>query len=732
MIGNLKSNLVLSLLLIGVNLAFFNLIFNRTSALRVDMTEGDIYSLSPVTERYIANLDEEVRIKAYFSRPENVEERIRPFIPEIRDLLNEYAARSNGKIRLEWIVPEEASAEEEEAQAEYGVEPNAYAYSDQRQQGVRSFYFAIVVEYASAQAVKIGFRDMVKDSTSMYDKEQRIEMKNVEFAITRAIKKSQFGFEGQKDIFAKFDHKAALTTFLSPADELPETFKKVPEHAQKVFSEMAKNSLGKVEYRAVEPPKTEAEQRDFADRLGIVPISLPMQEKAFYLWATLEIDGKLMQPIPLLAQEGSLGEHELRSAFEGIFKRQSKGYLRTVGIVQATPDFNPMAMQMGRPPEPAPFDGMREYLAEEFEVRSLDSKSLTDVPNEVDVLMVMGPRDLSEKAQYAIDQYIMRGGKVILCADRTDVPTLTPEFGLLNAESKKTGLEDMLASWGVTIEDSVVMDKTCGQFFWAARKAGRAGRQPPLHDFAWPALPMIEPTGETVNGTEAPFLEGLSPARFWFASPISLRKEPVEGLKSTWLLRSTKESWLKPAGPVSPDITAFPKFGYPEPGADEKKPGVNLAVLVQGTFKSAFADKAIPATNAAGDEPATAESQPTSQPARKATATLKKSPPTRVVVFGNSDWVDYVQYGWWQGGLPRPYGWFGPNAEVLKSTITWLLEDEDLISIRGRGRSFRPIQRLEPSTVSRIQWANFALPLLLVGALGTFVFMTRANRKAAV
>lgn len=727
MTTQLKSNLALSLGLVAVNIVLFNLLFAKVGVLRVDMTEGNVYSLSEATERILSNLDEEVRLKGYFSKTENIHERLRPFVPEIKDLLEEFGEASNGNVRVEIIDPEANEAEETRARDVYGLEPNAYAYSDQRQQGVRSFYFAIVVEYATSKPIVIGFNDLIKSSQSMFDQEERIEMKNVEFAVTRAIKRARTGFEGQKDIFAKFDHKAKITTYMTAEADLAELFQKIPPAAKKVFKEMASNSLGKLEYAEGAMPKSREEDQELAARYEIGPLQVPGTDKPFYLWAVLEIDKEQPFPIPLVNFAGENPEKEVRDQFEAIFKRMSKGILRKVGILQSKPEMNPMAMQMGRGQEPPPFEGLSRALEEDYLVETLDYKGMNDIPGDIDCLLVMDPRNVSERASYAIDQFVMRGGKAIFCVDGTNVPQFDLSAPTLRVTQATSGIEGILANWGIEISKTVVMDEDCSTFFWPVSKSART--RPRLTDFSWPALVFGGASSDSIDPKSAPFLAGGEPVRFWF--PSSIKTTKVDGIEIADIVKSSSKAWNpKSFGSdsvdLTPDLQRYPSTGY---GADQRENvgEKTLAVLAKGKFKSAFATKPIPPT---GDEKMP-ESAPTSQPTGPVGAPLKEVKSNRIIVFANSDWLDMTQYGMAQQ-IPRPYGYFLPNATAIKNTVDWMMEDDELLTIRNRGRSFRPLEKVEPSRASWIIGGNCALPISLIIGLGVGVYLTRKNRRPVI
>ena len=123
-------------------------------ALKVDLTQDRIYSLSDETKKIMAGLTHPVRLKLFYSRTEALKgfDSLRAYSNYffyIRDLLREYASRSRGKITLEIIDPRRDSREEQEA-IQYGLRPIPTAGDDR-------FYFGLVLatEFGQEKAVAL-------------------------------------------------------------------------------------------------------------------------------------------------------------------------------------------------------------------------------------------------------------------------------------------------------------------------------------------------------------------------------------------------------------------------------------------------------------------------------------------------------------------------------------------------------------------------------------------------
>src|SRR5690606_28355920 len=137
----------------------------------------------------------------------------------------------------------------------------------------------------------------------------------------------------------------------------------------------------------------------------------------------------------------------LARALDAALKRFASGTLRTVAF-SAAPSFGPHGMG-GKS-----FNLLREHLEENARVLDTDLAS-GRVPDDADILLVVGPRGFNEKQLYAMDQFLMQGGTVIVAASPVDVNLGRTAF---TATKQPTGLEPWLGHHGVTLDDSLVLD----------------------------------------------------------------------------------------------------------------------------------------------------------------------------------------------------------------------------------------------------------------------------------
>ena len=151
--------------------------------------------------------------------------------------------------------------------------------------------------------------------------------------------------------------------------------------------------------------------------------------------------------IPGLPAE--LDKTSLERSFEAALKRFSRGFLKTVAL--HTPP--PPARQYGMPQLGKSFSLLREKLSEEYNVRSAGLEE-GQVPEEADILLLAAPERLSEKQLFAVDQFLMRGGTVVVSSSPFDIALQRA----LSARRSESGLRGWLEHHGITLEESMVLD----------------------------------------------------------------------------------------------------------------------------------------------------------------------------------------------------------------------------------------------------------------------------------
>ncbi|MEJ2388828.1 MAG: Gldg family protein, partial [Chromatiaceae bacterium] len=131
--------------LFALNFLAGNLWLQQIGWLRLDITQGHIYTISPATRKYLRELQEPLLIRGYFSA--HTHRLLAPLVPQIRDLLEEYKVAGHGRVRVELVDPLENPDLQREAAEKYGIRPVAFETASKYQAGVVNSYFDILVKY---------------------------------------------------------------------------------------------------------------------------------------------------------------------------------------------------------------------------------------------------------------------------------------------------------------------------------------------------------------------------------------------------------------------------------------------------------------------------------------------------------------------------------------------------------------------------------------------------------
>jgi ABC-type uncharacterized transport system involved in gliding motility auxiliary subunit len=390
---------------------------------------------------------------------------------------------------------------------------------------------------------------------------------------------------------------------------------------------------------------------------------------------------------------------------------------RVVGLITGLPldgGMNPMAMMGGD--RTLPPQMIMEQIRDFFEVRTL-GQDLKEVPTDVDVLMIAQPDQLTAEAAYAVDQYVLAGGKVLAFVD--PVAEASARSGPMGMGAAPLSPEfiKLLKAWGVGFDPS----KVVGDITTARRVQFGGGARPVVTEYvAWLGLDQssIDPKDVLSGGIE----------RLNLASAGSLTKVEGATTQLTPILHTSPQAMQIPAQSLQmiPDPVGLLRAYKPEGKA------LMLAVRVAGQASSAFPDGApLPpqkpdAAKAGGDapkesavkadapapgtqkaepaktdtpQPAGQKAQPAKVPAQVAAAAGKPhraSGRVNAIIVADTDlladqfWVDVRDFLGQQVAIPN-----ASNAAFVVNALDNLSGSESLIALRGRGTDNRPFQLVE-------------------------------------
>jgi ABC-type uncharacterized transport system involved in gliding motility auxiliary subunit len=456
---------------------------------------------------------------------------------------------------------------------------------------------------------------------------------------------------GTRAILKKLDTTVKVRLYVTQGDaSSPETvfLRGYARKIEDLLAEYRQAANGKLVVEKLDPqPDSDAE--DSARLDGVEGEMLQNGEK-FYLGLSVSIiDSK--QAIPFLApnRERQL-EYDLSRAITRVVSPDKP----VVGIMSPMPVFgtpsNPMMARMGQQGS-QPWALVTE-LKNDFSVKSvpMDSEKIDD---DVKVLIVIHPRDIKDNAQYAIDQFVLRGGKLIAYLDPLpliDSKEQNQMFGSI--PNSGSNLEKLMKSWGFALDTS----KVVADLNYKMQLGGRNGQPQEAPAF-------LSVTADGINGDD---IVTSQIDNIWLPFAGAITGTPVAGLTMTPLIKSTKQSQL---------VDGFMANLSGENVIKEFKPSLTeyiLGMRLKGKFKTAFPGGKPGETNAP--------------------AGLKESAQeNNVIVFADADML-FDNFAMRQ--VQSPFGnmamAMNGNLNMAQNAVEQLAGDNNLIGVRSRAVQNRP------------------------------------------
>jgi len=536
-----------------------------------------------------------------------------------------------------------------------------------------------------------------------------------------------------RDVLGELRDLVTITVYMS--EDLPPQLSTLRRQISDLLDEYRNYGRGRVQIDFVNPnqdPETEQRLRS----LNIPQIMAQTVERDqlqvanIYLGMTISYLDR-QEVIPVVQDTNTL-EYDLTAAILKVSRE--KDY--TIGLLGG-----PTLHDPGRA-----LAGLHELLRQQYDVRVVNVGAGDEpVPDDIDLLIVAGPSQVPDAVQYQLDQFLMRGGRMIFLVDAIRLP----EGGGLQAYPVDSGIEDLLAHYGVRVQQALVIDRALNA---PASFSGGFLRYTVPYPY-WPkAVPeLLNPVSPVTSRLESLVFPWVAPlevdvpigpgdplekvkelvekdraAREEMARQMGMQLPPEEegeqaaasgggtgaaeeaaagGVRASVLARTSPKSWS-----VSGRYDLNPQQNF-TPGTMSSQ---ILAVSLSGRFPSYYANHDVPALPAA----ASGTDEGAGLPAASSLGTpALQSPETQVIVVGNALFA-----------TDNFLGQFPENSLFLLNSIDWMTIGDRLIAIRSRGATDRPLAPVSDATKSTVKLlVLFGTPLLVVGfGLVRFTLRRRA------
>ena len=414
-------------------------------------------------------------------------------------------------------------------------------------------------------------------------------------------------------------------------------------------------------------PQPDSDAEDSARLDGIEGQTLSNGEKFYLGLAVSLLDEK--QAIPFLAPNRErLLEYDVSRAVSRAVTPDKP----VVGIMTPLPVFgmpaNPMMMRMGQQGQ-EPWVLVNE-LKNDFNVRRVGME-VDKIDDDLKVLLLIHPREISDKAQYAVDQFIMRGGKLLAFLDPLPLVDAREQNQMLGSiPNSGSSMEKLLKTWGISFDTSKVVADLNFKM-----KVGGRNNQPQ------DAPAFLSVTTEGINNDD---IVTSQIDNIWLPFAGAFSGTPVQGLKETVLLKSTTQSQL---------VDGFMANLSGENIIKEFKPSGTayaLAIRLTGKFKTAFPNGK--PEEKKDEDKKEGDKKDEKAAEKKPDDSLKETKQDNVVILvGDADML-YDHFALRQ--MQSPFGALSMamngNLNFAQNAIEQLAGDSNLISVRSRATQNRP------------------------------------------
>ena len=476
--------------------------------------------------------------------------------------------------------------------------------------------------------------------------------------------------DGTKQILQELDTPVQIRFYATRDDKvMPPQFKTHVRLVEDLLDEFRRSSDGKIKIEKFDPqPDSDAE--DSARLDGVESQALSLTERIYLGLAVSMLDETV--PIPFLdpSREEHL-EYEIIRAVSQVMTVEET----VVGVMSSLPVFgaNPMMVRMGQAQRQNPWVVI-EQLQQLFEVRQIEMTA-ESIDEEVTVLIVIHPKAISETTEYALDQFLLRGGNLLVFLDSLAYIDVQPSpNNMMGPPPSISNLPNLLKAWGLEFDSG----KVVADLSFAKEISFGQGRPAQIQ----PAVLFVNDNGiNRSNVVTAQIDQLLMP----FAGAFS--GEPLEGLEQTVLIQSTEQSQLVDGFMAR---LSGQQIARDFASDDKKRP---IALRLDGKFKTAFAEgkpKTEEEANAEEDIDKEEEEESKEEP-------LKESKEDgAVVLFGDADFLAdpfSVRVENFLGA--RLISTMNGNLALAQNLVEQLAGDNRLIHVRSRASMNRPFTRIQ-------------------------------------
>jgi len=709
-------------IIVLINVAGMTLFF------RMDLTSNRIYSISKASKKVVSTLSEPLTIDVFFTKnlpaPYNNTERY------LHDLLEEYAIHANKYFNYRFydVSPESEginplAQENQKLARNYGIHPVQIQAFEEDEVKFKKAYMGLVLIHG----------DMIERIPTI------TSINGLEYKLTTAIQKLNNKISALLSLSDKIRVKLFLSSSLKSVapfmglSELPE----YPDKLKEIIDQVNSKNYGKLEYTYIDPSTTQTDQKPLG-KYNLMHLKWPdlsdgkIQAGSGIIGLVMEYNEKVREipllrvlRIPIIGTQYHLTDiDELEEIINDNLEtlvdiNEDIGYLADHGTHEIS-GFSPMGQK-----NPESLSTFSSLISQTYSIKPINLKDQT-IPSSLNCLVIARPTEsFSDYELYQIDQALMRGTNLALFLDAfNEVRDNSQQNFGLNRGFKyvplDTGLNKLLAHYGIDMKKSYVMDENCHK---QRLPRSMGGGERPIY-FA----PIIK--NKFINH-DLKFMNGINGLVAVKISPLELDEERISNNKLTAvkLFSSSEKSWE-----MRENITLNPMFLHPPPSADELQ-SFPLAYIIEGDFPSYFAGKPIPEKisnetdmetkdNPESDvESETKKENIDMSQIKGRGGFISKGKPAKIFLMASSEML--------KDTVLDPEG-NSPNDMFVLNAIDTLNHRQNIAIMRSKILRFNPLHDTGAITKTFVKSFNIAgLPVLVV-FLGLIIWFGRHSRKKRI
>ncbi|MFN0048064.1 MAG: gliding motility-associated ABC transporter substrate-binding protein GldG [Cytophagales bacterium] len=511
--------------------------------------------------------------------------------------------------------------------------------------------------------------------------------------------------DASKNILQSLDDIVYVEIYLD--GDLPPGFKRLQRSIRETLDEFRIYAGANVQYKFIDP--TDEDNLQLKNKMmtqlaqkGVQPTNLfatekgKQTEKLVFPGAIISYKGMEQSVVFLKGASGVSPAEVLNQSVEGVefelistFRKLAKPISKRVGIVQGHGEADGVVL-----------DELYQYLKESYAYDRIKLADFQELSSNFDILIIVQPtKYFSEADKLKIDQFVVKGGRILLFIDKAEIKTDRLGTDQSLAGVLDLNLDDLLFKWGIRVNNDIIQDMQSGVL---PMVTGMLGDKPQTQLMPWRYYPLQTQFGKH------PLVKNMGAIMGKYVSSIDTVK--AQNIAKIPLVFTSKYRRIISL-PAQIELESARK--QPEP-SEFNGNVLTTGILLEGRFKSLYLNRL-------------------SQQKQDSIQFKVQDLPSKIIVFSDGDMMknDLAADGKqiYPMGFDRYLGKKFANKDLIVNALTYLSDDNGIINIRLKEVKLRPLDRTKiKEERQKWQMINVVVPVLVIVLVGIFKFNYRRRK----